>query len=112
MGNVKETSMPCLQLAACLVLAVAVTTEPAAHSKLTLYPDSHCKLLYLVRHAEGVHNEAKANATRDKTHHPPYAVLFENTTGRQYWDANLTAAGEVQCDETRLKMLVSNAAFD
>ena len=92
------------------VLLIAASPEPSS-SALKLYPTSRCKTLYLIRHAEGLHNQAKANATRDRTHSPPYAVLFENVTGRTYWDAALTPQGRSQCEEARLKMLVSEAAF-
>jgi len=87
--------------------------SPAADPDVTiaLFPVNKCKLLSLVRHAQGFHNQAKANATRDKTHDPPHAVLFENTTGKLYWDAELTKKGRKQCNNRRLNLLVSEAAF-
>merc|ERR1712166_1213046 len=87
--------------------------SPAADPDVTiaLFPVNKCKLLSLVRHAQGFRNQAKANATRDKTRDPPHAVLFENTTGKLYWDAELTKKGRKQCNNRRLNLLVCEAAF-
>lgn len=94
-----------------MLTAGSMASSGSSSNDFVLHPVSRCKTLYLVRHAEGFHNQAKANATRDGTHEPPHAVLFENVTGKTYWDAQLTSNGKRQCDESRLKMLVSEAAF-
>eukprot|EP00658_Telonema_sp_P-2_P056402 TRINITY_DN44859_c0_g1_i1.p1 TRINITY_DN44859_c0_g1~~TRINITY_DN44859_c0_g1_i1.p1 ORF type:complete len:279 (-),score=72.35 TRINITY_DN44859_c0_g1_i1:367-1203(-) len=103
-------SGPVLRVITAILIAMS-TAQPNPPATLTVYPVSRCKMLYLVRHAEGYHNQAKAQAEREGTHTPPAAVLWENTTGRKYWDAKLTPEGEKQCDDARLKMLVSPAAF-
>jgi len=104
-----------LMITICSLASAAERPSPplAANPKapIALFPVNKCKLLSLVRHAQGFHNEAKANATRDNTHDPPHAVLFENTTGKLYWDADLTKKGRKQCNDQRLNLLVSESAF-
>ena len=45
---------------------------------------------------------------RDETHDPPHAVLYENTTGKLYWDAELTKKGRKQ---VHLLNLISNLSL-
>ena len=53
-----------------------------------------CRMLHLVRHAEGIHNVAEATymGLRDIDHHP----LSLRVSGTTFWDAPLTALGKRQ----------------
>eukprot|EP00937_MAST-01D_sp_MAST-1D-sp2_P007209 g7209.t1 len=64
-----------------------------------------CKELHLVRHAEGLHNEAERNARSNVTGEPGTWVLLEEHSGRRFWDARLTSRGRRQCAELRRRLL-------
>jgi len=62
-----------------------------------------CKLLHLVRHAEGTHNVASSQhmGPRDVDHHP----LSARVSGTTFWDPPLTALGKRQAIALRRSIL-------
>ena len=84
-----------------LPLVVGYTPSRVAetHVLLPLNTDRNasqpkCRMLHLVRHAEGIHNVAEATymGPRDVDHHP----LSLRVSGTTFWDAPLTALGKRQ----------------
>ena len=72
--------------------------EPAAASYANV--PLGCKSVAFVRHAQGTHNAAEDATELD----PSDAVLLEANSGRTYWDAPLTPAGEQQARELRRQL--------
>ena len=67
---------------------------PSPSSKFSAHSPSACKEVHLIRHAEGLHNEAERGPTGTQ-------ILLEENSGREFWDARLTARGEAQCRALR-----------
>jgi len=76
----------------------SISIEPpssttCANPHMRLFPQGKCKTLHLIRHAEGIHNEAERVSTMD----PPSSILLEKHSGLKFWDSPLTPLGESQC---------------
>ena len=67
---------------------------PSSSSKFSAHSLSACKEIHLIRHAEGLHNEAERGPTGTQ-------ILLEENSGREFWDARLTPRGESQCHTLR-----------
>lgn len=66
----------------------------------TTVPRGAIRLSFL-RHAQGTHNEAEEEASRNRTYAEGNHVLLEKHTGLTYWDPKLTEKGVTQCKALR-----------
>ena len=60
-----------------------------------------CKTLHVIRHAEGLHNEAETAPETLAKYAAGHDVLLEENSGLKFWDAALTLKGLAQSETLR-----------